>query len=76
MTPLRYVKRTVITPPSTAPKQKTRSSFPLWERSAAMTRLGSAKANCAIENATPCFRRFATSFAGSHSKPVRLINGV
>ena len=32
-----------------------------------MTRLGSAKANCAIAKATPCFSRFSWSLPGSQS---------
>ena len=33
-----------------------------------MTRAGSKKASCASANATPCFRWFCASLAGSHSK--------
>jgi hypothetical protein len=35
--------------------------------SSAMTRRESAKANCAIAKATPCFSWFSWSLAGSHS---------
>src|SRR2546422_7940333 len=41
-------------PISTQPKQSYRFSLELCDRSSAITRLGSAKANCAFTNEAPC----------------------
>lgn len=59
---------TVSTPPPTCPKQKYRYSLALCPVSSAITRIGSAKAYCAIANGMPCLAWFSASFCSSHSK--------